>query len=309
MTNEELLAKYLENSLSESEQAEFNKLSNTSPEFARDVRELSKIEGFLQAGTIAGSVVPEDFIASVENHVTEKIHHDKYHAPGAGGNAFTKVLSAFWIVPVLLMLGVGGFFLLRNTDHQPAQSQTNAPVLKENTGTDNSLKDQATQVAPQDNGSQTEATHQQAPKENIAANTPDEATQPETIRNPNELLGTTKNTSPANPEAAAFDRTREALNTARAEGNKPREAALLKQMGMLTAKMGNIAEARIYLNDAMNLARGLHLTTLEAESTGELGLIFKKEGNQTAAAESFKKAIELLKTAGKPTERWEKELQ
>jgi hypothetical protein len=300
MTNEELLAKYLENSLSETESAEFQKLINTSPEFARDVRELSKIEAFLSTGTISAAI-PEDFLASVEHHVTEKIHHDKYHAPGSG-NAFNKILSGFWIIPMIFLLGVGGYYLLRNTDEKIQQNQeTPAPVLKEEIS-----QTPEVQSIPEQPSAQKETS--QSTRENPSIVQNEEAVSQQPTRNPDELQLKAENAQ-SNSDKIAFEKTREKLNSARAEGKKATEAALLKQMGMIAAKMSNITEARAYLNDAMNLARSLHLTELEAESTGELGLIFKKEGNTEMATGHFKKAIELLKASGQSTERWEKEIR
>jgi tetratricopeptide (TPR) repeat protein len=300
MTNEELLAKYLENSLTDTESAEFQKLLNSSPEFARDVRELSKIEGFLTAGAITAAV-PEDFLAGVENHVAEKIHHDKYHGP-ASGNAFNKILSGFWIVPLLFLLGVGGYFLLRNSDEKVQPQQENpAVVLQEQSA-------QTPEIQPQP---ETPVAHSELPQpkaENPAITQNDEITQQQPVANPDKMTASaTKEKN--NAQTAAFEKTQENLLKARAAGQKAQEAALLKQLGILSAKNGNTHEAKTYFNDGINLARTLRLTELEAESLGELGMVFKNEGDKGAAVDNFKKAIELLKRVNQPTERWEKELK
>lgn len=295
MTHEELLAGYLDNSLTESEKAEFEGLLKTSPEFARDAQELLKIEEFLKEGTAITSPIPEDFLAGVENRVAGRIHHERYHAEGP--NVFNKILSALWIVPIILILGTGAYFLLRSPEKQPAKEQE--VVLKDNgNSTVRAPEQQVQPEAPASVRQPGSAPEQQMPVESEPQGT---------IRTPAEMQVNVERQK-SDSEEKALENTRQKLSQARAEGKKATEAALLKQMGMLAFKTGNISEAKNYLHEAIALSHSLRLTQLEAETSGELGIVLKREGNLTDAKEYFTKAIELLKASGQNAERWEKEI-
>ena len=72
MTNEELMAGFLDRSLSEDELLELERRQEASPELARELRELVTVEGLLlTAAPIA--MAPTDFLHSVENTVAAKV--------------------------------------------------------------------------------------------------------------------------------------------------------------------------------------------------------------------------------------------
>ncbi|HYF03280.1 MAG TPA: tetratricopeptide repeat protein [Patescibacteria group bacterium] len=302
MTNEELLAKYLEDSLSRGERAEFDRLVSSSPEFARDVQELSKIEGLLKSNPGLSAVpASDDFLASVENLVTDKIHHDKHHSSSTA-TTFSKILSGMWIVPILMLIGIGAFFLLRNTDTQVPQQPPVAdqPVIPQQQPM---IPQQQPQPEIQSETSIPEPSANQSSIPQIQS----EPQQPAQVRTPDQVEATVSSTQ--SNDRALYDKTLEKLGTAREKGNRATEAALLKQMGILALRLGNIQEAKMYQRDAIALARSLKLVELEGEAMGEIGLVYKKEGDLGSALDGFKKAIDILKGAGKNPERWEKELK
>ncbi|MBC8124672.1 MAG: hypothetical protein H7X70_02960 [Candidatus Kapabacteria bacterium] len=289
MTNQELLAGFLDRSLSEEHLLEFEALKNASPEFASEVREMLAVEELL---TVAAPRVqyPIAFLATVESSIAAKV------AAGAtAAGLFTWLAHSVWTWvaggTAAVVIGGGALYL--------------------------ASKNEATPSAP--SKSMIKAAPRTSETPSIESNTPTvpelgPTRQPQ-LRNAAKPSAQSTNSSSSEMSVQITEATR-VIVSLKADyekclesNDKVRCAQLALSLGSHLRKEEKNAEARKYLLAAVDHARTLKLAAFEMDAHGELGMLAKSEGDEQRAATSFRRAVEIGQSNNKNSSRWNSEIE
>jgi hypothetical protein len=278
MTNQELLAGFLDRSLSEDQLLEFEQRQLESPEFAQEVREMLTVENLL-TDSAPKVRLPLEFLAMVESSVAAQI------IAGAATGGILGTLAKFgwgWIVGGTTAAVVGGtalYVAATRTDNvqpdpRPART-TSAPKT----------------LAPPD-VPQAETVVPSAPA-------------PVTIREVSKVDVSIK----ATPTNSALDQLRADYETCSTTNDRVRCAQIALQIGRKLRQTQRSSEAETYLTSAVNHARAARLTQFEVDALGELGLVMAERGDVQQAAVYLQKAIDRGQSARIVTTTWSTALE
>lgn len=279
MTNQELLAGFLDRSLSEDQLLEFERRQLESPEFAQEVREMLTVENLL-TDSAPKVRLPLEFLAKVESSVAAQI------IAGAATGGILGTLAKFgwgWIAGGTTAAVVGGTALYvaatRSDDVQPdprparimsAPSTVTPPAIDE----------------------------QPAPAPTPAPAAP-------TVREVSKVDVSIKTT----PSSSALDQLRADYETCSSANDRVRCAQIALQIGRKLRQTQRSSEAETYLTAAVTHARAARLAQFEVDALGELGLVLAERGDVQQAAEYFQKAIERGQSARISTAAWSTALE
>lgn len=287
MTNQELLAGFLDRSLSEDELLEFEARQNASPEFAAEVREMLTVEDLLT--TAAPRVrYPVEFLATVEGTVAAKVAAAATATgiiAGLAKNAWT------WLVggSAAVVIG-GGALYLASTSESNERPQASAPSR--------------VVVAP---APAPAAPATSAPAEVRGNTTPTRVTAAPAPA-PRPAANIDLNAQKTDPSSVTKNLIAEYEQCSRA--NDPvRCAQVALNLGRQLRTEGNNGEARVYLDRALTHARTMKLAEYEMKAYGELGLVAVAEGDGARASAAFTRAIEIGQTRNADVSRWVRELE
>jgi hypothetical protein len=278
MTNQELLAGFLDRSLSEDQLLEFEQRQLESPEFAQEVREMLTVENLL-TDSAPKVRLPLEFLAMVESSVAAQI------IAGAATGGILGTLAKFgwgWIVGGTTAAVVGGtalYVAATRTDNvqpdpRPART-TSAPKT----------------LAPPD-----------VPQAEAVAPA---AAVPVTIREVSKVDVSVK----ATPTNSALDQLRADYETCSTTNDRVRCAQIALQIGRKLRQTQRSSEAETYLTSAVNHARAARLTQFEVDALGELGLVMAERGDVQQAAVYLQKAIDRGQSARIVTTTWSTALE
>lgn len=278
MTNQELLAGFLDRSLSEDQLLEFEQRQLESPEFAQEVREMLTVENLL-TDSAPKVRLPLEFLAMVESSVAAQI------IAGAATGGILGTLAKFgwgWIVGGTTAAVVGGtalYVAATRTDNvqpdpRPART-TSAPKT----------------LAPPD-----------VPQAEAVAPA---AAVPVTIREVSKVDVSIK----ATPTNSALDQLRADYETCSTTNDRVRCAQIALQIGRKLRQTQRSSEAETYLTSAVNHARAARLTQFEVDALGELGLVMAERGDVQQAAVYLQKAIDRGQSARIVTTTWSTALE
>jgi hypothetical protein len=278
MTNQELLAGFLDRSLSEDQLLAFEQRQLESPEFAQEVREMLTVENLL-TDSAPKVRLPLEFLARVESSVAAQI------IAGAATGGILGTLAKFgwgWIVGGTTAAVVGGtalYVAATRTDNvqpdpRPART-TSAPKT----------------LAPPD-VPQAETVVPSAPA-------------PVTIREVSKVDVSIK----ATPTNSALDQLRADYETCSTTNDRVRCAQIALQIGRKLRQTQRSSEAETYLTSAVNHARAARLTQFEVDALGELGLVMAERGDVQQAAVYLQKAIDRGQSARIVTTTWSTALE
>lgn len=316
MTNDELLAKLLDNSLTESEQQTLSDRMAASPQFAEEVREFLAVEEVLLKTLPALRYeAPPSLIATVETTVASSV------AAGAG-TSLAASTSRFALSPRVLG-GVAAvlasaallWFLLADTPTQqtmaPAVEQTEAPRVSSPRIVANASP------APHAEIHQTETTPEQ-PKstpQSLAESEQRTATpiQPSVVANNNE--DNNSQALSANRKDQD-DRLQKELEKSTTEYERYKNAGDVfntmrkaTDLGLIQIQLKNFDSSRLYLSEALKLARQLKIEESEAAILGQMGLLEKARGAYQEAQQLIEQCVEKLRELDSPAlSRWQEEL-
>jgi len=131
MTNEELLAGFLDRSLSEDDLLELEARAKAQPELARELRELVAMESRIKKAAPA-VLFPTSFLAAVENSIAASIAAAALTAGVAGAATATGISSWLPIVSIAA-LGVAGVgtaaYFIASSPAQPEAAPRLTPVV------------------------------------------------------------------------------------------------------------------------------------------------------------------------------------
>jgi hypothetical protein len=280
MTNQELLAGFLDRTLSEDQLLEFEQRKLESPEFAQEVREMLTVEGLLTES--APKVrYPVEFLAKVESSIAAQI------IAGAATGGVLGTLAKIgwgWIVGGTTAAVVGGTALYvaatRNDNVQPDPRPTKIISAPSNS------------PAP---------TVEQTPAVSPEASSPAAVT----VREISKVDVNVK----ATPTNSALDQLRADYETCSSTNDRVRCAQIALQIGRRLRQTQRLAEAEQFLTAASGHARATRLAQFEVDALGELGLIAAERGDVAQATSYFEKAIDRGQSARIPTTAWSTALE
>lgn len=289
MTNQELLAGFLDRSLSEEDLLKFEELKKASPEFASEVQEMLAVEELL---TVSAPRVqyPIAFLATVESSIAAKV------AAGATAIGLVTWLAHSvwtWVAggAAAVVIGGGALYLATNNEATPiapsmatikaAPHASENPSIESNTPTVPAL------------GPTRQPQFRNAAKPNAQS----------TYSSGSEINAQiTEATAVIVSLKADYEKCLES-------NDKVRCAQIALSLGRQLRKEEKNAEARKYLLAAVHHARTLKLAVFEMDAHGELGMLAKSEGDDQRAATSFRKAVEIGQSSNKSSSKWNTELE
>ncbi len=284
MTNHELLAGFLDRSLSEDQLLEFEARQIADPSFAQEVKEMLTVERLLQQDPPRVDY-PVGFLATIESNIAAKI---AVGAASGGVLGFLAHSTWTWIVGGTAAVAIsGGALYLATQSDEPAPQQPvheriqSAPVRP--------TVELPVAEHPVNDGAPTAVSTPTAP--------PPVADRPITID--------AKTTAP-DPVLKQLIAEYEQCNTTSDHVRCAQYALLL---GRRFRSDGNAAEARTYLESAVRHAQTVRLVDYEMDAHGELGLLAKSRGDLDRATRSFERAIEIGRTHKRNVVRWTQELE
>jgi len=279
MTNQELLAGFLDRTLNEDQLLDFEKRQLDSPEFAQEVREMLTVEDLL-TDSAPKVRYPVDFLSKVESSIAAQI------IAGAATGGILGTLAKMgwgWIVGGTTAAVVGGTALYVAA----TQSDEVAPDLRPKTVI---------------------RTTQPPIIQQPAVETPDApvATAPTVSVREVSKVDVSVNATPTN---SALDQLRTDYESCSTTNDRVRCAQIALQIGRRLRQTQRASEAELFLTAAVGHARSTRLAQFEVDALGELGLIAVERGDVPQATSYFQKAIERGQSARVTTTAWSTALE
>ncbi len=278
MTNQELLAGFLDRSLSEDQLLEFEQRQLESPEFAQEVREMLTVENLL-TDSAPKVRLPLEFLAKVESSVAAQI------IAGAATGGILGTLAKFgwgWIAGGTTAAVVGGTALYvaatRTDEVHPDPRPARIMSAPKTVTPPDVLQPEA--VAP---ATQPPVTNREASKVDVSIK--------------------------ATPTNSALDQLRADYETCSSTSDRVRCAQIALQIGRKLRQTQRASEAETYLTAAVNHARAARLAQFEVDALGELGLVMAERGDLQQAAVYLQKAIDRGQSARIVTATWSTALE
>lgn len=295
MTNDELLAGFLDRSLNEDQLLEFEARKQADPSFAHEVNEMLTVEGLLKTSAPRG-LAPAGFLVGVESAVAYKIFSSSPAASVVGG-WFSSAWT--WVAAVgVTLIGAATFFVVNRpaSDVQvrptsivqrPASDvQRPAPVVQQ----------QATSNEPRATSNERRATsYEPRVTSNVLRATS------------NEPRATSYEVETSNESTIA--KLKKDLDACRASNDHVRCTQIALQIGRTYRERRLTDEAMSYLTMAQLEARQAHIIQYEIDAYGEIGLLMRDAGRKVDANENFRIAVDLGTKNGIDVQRWTSEIR
>ena len=298
MTKNELLAGFLDRSLSEDEMLEFEQLRASDSSFGHRVNDMMSVEKLLLTSTPV-VVPPAQFLTSVEAVVASKV------AAGAAGGFFSGLFSSAWTwiaAGSVAVIGAGAVYM-----NQPEPTVVAEPQLAEQV------------VAPS----------KVAPIREMPENVPSTATRAPAESKPSQRISSSTTSNPV-----VNDPTPDALGTPpksadlKTEKMTPALEALVQDLDACRASLrhascaqkaivigsafqkNNDANSAIkYFVIALDEARASKIVDYQINAAGNLGVAARDGGRKDDAKKYLQEAIRLGQQNGILVDRWENALQ
>lgn len=284
MTNDELLAGFLDSSLSPEQLKEFEARKAADPSFADEVDNMTTVEELL-AKAESNATAPVGFLSSVEASVLAKI---AIVSAGAAGIGYTLSNLWMWIVGAsVAVVGGGAVYMVMNStpekpaDSNPAQHPT-INVHSEPTQIQSPLAEPTTQektTTVSNSQTQQNRIHPQPEQEHVQ-----QADQSATAEanSPSSTLMSLEND---------YARCTEG-------GRSIQCAQIALQIGQVYQQKGNTAKAVEFFNAAYDHAKKSRIVQYQVKALGALGLVAADVNNNSEARRYLNDAIELAKANG-----------
>lgn len=284
MTNHELLAGFLDRSLSEDQLLEFEARQLADPAFAHEVKEMLTVERLLQQEPPRVDY-PVGFLATIESNIAAKV------AVGAAGGGLLGFLAHnawTWIVGSTAAAAIsGGALYFATRDSEPAPQ---TPVQE---------RIQSAPARP--------TLEEPLPAQTPTAEAPIAATPSVTpVPSADRPITIDAKTTAPDPVLKQLIVEYEQCSTT---NDHVRCAQYSLLLGRRFRSDGNTSEARQYLESAIRHAQTVRLVDYEMDAHGELGLLAKSRGDLDGATRSFERAIDIGRTHKRSVVRWTQELE
>lgn len=265
MTNEELLAGFLDRSLSEDQLVDLEARRAADPTFDQDVREMVAVEDVLLTAAPV-TVVPTDFLARVEDTMAAKV--------AAGSSVSTGVYAVLKTAGVAIATvgtAIGIYVASQRTEHvatQPSQPISNAPAVTTAPPSTSSVESTQTTRVSESRSTPIASRVDEQPSADGSAN------------------------AYASASTSLVDRLLAQYASCKQQNDNMRCTQLALNIGSQYRKQGEYQMATTYFNEALASARSLRVVQYEVEALGNIGLLNLDRGNTTVAATYLRSAIE-----------------
>lgn len=290
MTNDELLAGFLDSSLSPEQLQEFEARKAADPSFADEVDNMTTVEELL-AKTESNATAPIGFLSSVEASVLAKI---ALVSAGAAGIGYTLSNLWMWVVGASVAVVGGGavYIVMNSATKNPADSNpVQHPTINKHI------------ESPQIQSPLAEPTTQE--KANTVSNP---QSQQNRLHSKPEQEHVQQADQSATAEANSPSSTLMSLENdyARcAEGGRSVQCAQIAlQIGQVYQQKGNTAKALEFFNAAYDHAKKTRIVQYQVKALGALGLVAAEANNHSEARRYLNEAIELAKANGIDAEQY-----
>lgn len=310
MTKDQLLAGFLDRSLSEDAMLQFQELRSNDPAFAQQVNDMMSVEQLLGSAAPTASASPE-FLAGVENIVAAKV------AAGTSTGFFSGLFSSTltWVgITGALLLGAGALYL--SQDDVPVETINVVPTTVEERAvttttnpqqlSDQQLSDAAPElVSPA--ATNTVTAERSEPARLLESTTPrtsdvtpDIATDVQTA----DLQETEKTSISSDEMTPALESLVRKLDGCIASNKHKECSQIALQVGRQFMQNDNPNSATKYYLIALDEARVSRIVNYEIEALGNLGTALLKSGQESNAKRHFSEAVELGEQNGIPVSQW-----
>lgn len=334
MTNDELLSKLLDNTLTATERQELDARMAASPQFAEEVREYLAVEEMLFKTKASLTTAPAPLLTSVEQK-TAAVIATAAATTAVTGTAARSLLTGrlLAVVSTVLLGGAATWYIVTSgnttadntirsvaaptsTEQQAYQAPVSPSALpqpKDRPRTEQ-IPTQAGQQQVQAAQAQREVQKQTAEAQ-AAQHLPPVTDEHQPVRQ----LSDNTSVDNQNMEADKKDNTDDTkkqlsrqldeYKAYKASGNAFGLLLAAKKVGITYRALKQFDNSRIYLEEALSLARSQHVDEEEAIVTGELGLLEKERGAVNQAEQLLQSCISKLRTLNSPqAQRWQDEL-
>lgn len=295
MTNDELLAGFLDRSLNEDQLLEFEARKQADPSFAHEVNEMLTVEGLLKTSAPRG-LAPAGFLVGVESAVAYKIFSSSPAASVVGG-WFSSAWT--WVAAVgVTLIGAATFFVV-NRPTSDVQVRPTSVVQRPTS----SVQRPASDVQRPASDVQTQTTSQRPLTISQRPLTTDQ--RPLTINQ--QPPSTSYEVETSNESTIA--KLKKDLDACRASNDHVRCTQIALQIGRTYRERRLTDEAMSYLTMAQLEARQAHIIQYEIDAYGEIGLLMRDAGRKVDANENFRIAVDLGTKNGIDVQRWTSEIR
>jgi hypothetical protein len=289
MTNEELMAGFLDRSLSEDELLELERRQAASPELARELRELVTVEGLLlTAAPIA--MAPTDFLHSVENTVAAKVAAGS--SMSSAGIFSTMSVSWGWVAAAATaIIGTTAAVIMINSSND---QQTPAAIEQR---IDAHSAPAVSAPAPSTPLAEPEV-RVEPRSESVTADAAESVVAQSTTPRDGVGLGTAENPSPT------LSKLINEYEACRNSNDMTRCIQLGISIGDKARKEHLYGMSEQYLHDALEAASTKHIVEYQVRALGNLGLLARDKGEVSVAKDMLTKAVTLGQQNNLDVYRW-----
>lgn len=282
MTNDELLAGFLDGSLNSEQLQEFEARKAADASFANEAHDMTTVEGLL-TNSDPGYTAPVGFLSGVEASVLAKIALVSAGAAGIGyslGNLWAWVIGAGTVI-----VGGGAVYLTLNST--PKNTEAEVPTHKQVIS--------APAETPQIQSPTTESTQQHNTVQN---QTPVQSRpQPAAIHEQSQAQDKSAFAEANSPNSTLASLEND-YNHCVDQGQSIKCAQIALQIGSVYQQRENFVKATEFYNAALSQAKQTRIVQYQVKALGALGLIAIRTGNTADARRQLNAAIELAKSNG-----------
>jgi hypothetical protein len=323
MINNELLAKMLDGTLSESERSLLQSEAVSHPEIADEIAQLQRIEKMLVTSGNRYDIPTPSFLKSVEDEIAQKVRDSRSikPVPILPPNFDTKFNWNLLIMTCSGLVTIGSLGYLGYTKYY-----TPAPIVRVEQTLETATTPSNLQTTVETSQSTYPISREQVSRKNQtsvknAVQLSQSEVKPES--KPEQTATSTDNAKDfSKPEVSGSIDPQYNDNSSRNQiqsmigqleekqrmKDKFAEMTLNKRIGLLYSQSGNGSDAKKYLENALLLAHNTNTREEEGILLGEIGLVESKLGNSELAASKIRQAIDILTSLGINTEKWTKAL-
>lgn len=323
MMNNELLAKMLDGTLTDSERKILNSEAAAHPEFALELDQLRRIEAMLAKSGNRYDIPTPAFLQSVEDEIAQKVRDSRSVKPipilppylfdtKFNWNLLIMACSGLVTIASLGYLGYNKLYppepivIIEQTT--PIQQAENIAIQNQQPTPKKHLEVRPSIAQSKQPISLLTSQNTLLPDRKIVSDNGSQQNYIPALTTKDSLDGSIAASYGSNTQLPKIQKMLAQLNEKRTSGDKIAEMSLNKKIGLLYNQDGNLTEARKYLEEALVLARHTNIREEEGNIMGEIGLIENKSGNPEKASVKIRQAIDILTTSGVSTARWAKEL-
>lgn len=295
MNFEELLLKYTDNTINESELIALNEIINKSASHSDEFKRFTKLENDLNSTKTFISPADVEFLKNVgESLVTA----DEKFIPSNKSTDY-KVLNLskykyFFIFGFLLISLTIGYFI---NDNLKYNTQPSKPINR----IDLHQQEEIRKTVTESQGSN--STDKNIQEQNVQINDANSSNSHEILMADNSTnksqekvqLSIKENNLVKNSDI--INKLQNDLKNYQSTGDLYGQALTQKRIGVLLRQInGRTQEAFEYLNNALNLSLKLKNIEMQAEIIGEIGLTYSKSGDKSKGSEYLDKCVKLLES-------------